>query len=846
MALTNLKRPKGQVIDTAGVSAVIVFNSDDAGIFKTAHGLSVGDYVYIESNVDSYNGFFYIPAIDADNFLISVNDSLSGVVAYIVDADITYYKSVYTHGWSCVHLPITYKISNNLYPVNSVDSARTIITLTNSNGFAQLGLSGSLGTFEDLSFVKISSAPNSDLDGIWQVMDKISTTSIILNLEYSSINGAAILGATIQLYYSNYNVVVRVYAGINSSHEWTAQKPYELAATLELIPDENNEVFFSINDILKAYVETKNNLLLGTLPNNIDAWTNFYISTAEQYDSSNGYTVGTTLSSFTSDQANFEGTAVNNMLAFKNQYSGYLSEYLMVNTSAKFLTLFTVTVLFSCGDDTPDCYYDISFLNSGLYNDLKMNQYLFKDSVVTLYEATDFTVGWTNEGAGVDWVFGDGSNSTMSVTLTNQTSKRARTNFNFIKGETYTFKTVTGSINGITSVKAYIGGVQEVNFGLTPIAATRRTFEFVADENYTYFELEATNTAFDKMSFADIPNPHQYGIIITGNENILINIFEYSDYSGVIRQEIEPHCSYDYTKIYLFVAPLLSTFPTNWVQRALGTRQWTIDSAPDVSLLVSTSSYLLYEPKTAPELNEYTFNYNISNTGASTSPTVQIGFLDSSFSFIVSEVIQLNGVQTVSGSFSITPDEYVSHVGIHAVNDDVASTTVVINSLSLDEQEITLSETKRIDIDCDCADQEIRLSWINNLDGFDYWKFTGQSEHAVDITGSIETKKNIFPQWPNSYGANADTIRKQTSRTSMVKKFITSQFLGKDIDDAIDKATALAYIKSSPLVQIVNSRSDRRTVTVDTDSFVIYTDGDKLVSISFNITYTDDIPSQKV
>lgn len=150
------------------------------------------------------------------------------------------------------------------------------------------------------------------------------------------------------------------------------------------------------------------------------------------------------------------------------------------------------------------------------------------------------------------------------------------------------------------------------------------------------------------------------------------------------------------------------------------------------------------------------------------------------------------------------------------------------------------SETKTFTIACGCADQEIIIAWLNNLGGFDYWKLTAQSEHAIDITESIETKKNIFPQWPNSYGANADTIRKQTSRTSVIKKFIVSQNITQD------QADAIAYIKSSPLVQIINSRQDRRTVTVDTDSFVKYTDGDKLFTISFNITYTDDIPSQKV
>jgi hypothetical protein len=53
-------------------------------------------------------------------------------------------------------------------------------------------------------------------------------------------------------------------------------------------------------------------------------------------------------------------------------------------------------------------------------------------------------------------------------------------------------------------------------------------------------------------------------------------------------------------------------------------------------------------------------------------------------------------------------------------------------------------------------------------------------------------------------------------------------------------------IKSSPLVQIVNSRRDRRTVIVDEQSFTVTQDRSKIHSLSFTITYTDEIPSQTV
>lgn len=130
------------------------------------------------------------------------------------------------------------------------------------------------------------------------------------------------------------------------------------------------------------------------------------------------------------------------------------------------------------------------------------------------------------------------------------------------------------------------------------------------------------------------------------------------------------------------------------------------------------------------------------------------------------------------------------------------------------------------------------LTWLNNLGGFDYWAFTAKKDHIVEIQEAMVTKKNILPTWPKSYGSQADTIKKQTLRVSNKAYTVRSQIVNESNVDA------LAYIKSSVLVQIINSRTDRRTVVVDTESFVIRKDGDKTHEIAFNISFTDDIPAQ--
>lgn len=135
---------------------------------------------------------------------------------------------------------------------------------------------------------------------------------------------------------------------------------------------------------------------------------------------------------------------------------------------------------------------------------------------------------------------------------------------------------------------------------------------------------------------------------------------------------------------------------------------------------------------------------------------------------------------------------------------------------------------------------EIYITWLNNLGGFDYWKFTAFHDNLVDISDVGESSNNSFPTWPNSYGEFADTDRRQQNyRDTTTQVLVRSQHITED------QLNAIAYIKSSVLVQILESRLDRRTVIVDADSFVKSRDEDKLYSISFTITYTDNIPAQR-
>jgi hypothetical protein len=155
---------------------------------------------------------------------------------------------------------------------------------------------------------------------------------------------------------------------------------------------------------------------------------------------------------------------------------------------------------------------------------------------------------------------------------------------------------------------------------------------------------------------------------------------------------------------------------------------------------------------------------------------------------------------------------------------------------------VPISETKAITINTECSHlhDPINLSWLNYIGGFDYKAFSSDSDYGITIEGNKTTKKNIFTSWPKSFGAGADTINQQTSRESRQNITVRAENL------TMNQVNDLYRIRTSPLVQIVTSRTNRRTVIPDSGSFVYLQQGDKLFNITFNISLTDNLPSQSL
>lgn len=308
---------------------------------------------------------------------------------------------------------------------------------------------------------------------------------------------------------------------------------------------------------------------------------------------------------------------------------------------------------------------------------------------------------------------------------------------------------------------------------------------------------------------------------------------------GVYRVPLtDPSCNYNRVDVDIIkVHPFL---PPNLWETTSGVTDFTSRSATQfvaTGITGDVGAETIEDVVTV--LNGQTINFTITvvvSTSGSSSASVSVCLNGGGCQTFDSLT---DGTHTLSFSVTASGDsDYITILVNEIGSGTITATITAPNYYYLTGEVIT--ETKTYDIDCNCSNQDIHLQWLNPKGGYDSWKFTAKKDINRSITASGSTSKNIFPTWPNSYGEFADTDkRKQTFRDSRREILVRSQHLTEDQVDII------SGIKSSPVVQIVNSIYDRRTVEVDQQSFTERKESDKLHEISFVITYTDDLPSQR-
>lgn len=348
--ITVLSRPLGHILNDTELSAIISNDSGEALVTTSfSHALFTGSYVYVQSRISTYNGFKHVTVVSPTEFKIS-DSSGSGIIPFVQSIFIIYQVSESRHTVISANQPIVYELYNNLFPTNVSEESyvpAVVSSQANENGYTKLILSGNLSSNNPLSWIQIAGT-------YYQIINAISSSQVVINLAYDAAN---VFTGPVTTYYNNYAINVNVWAGYLPTHPWYDYKPIELVQTLRLVPDENNEVKFSISEIVKSYIKTRNNLTLDTLPNNTDFSAQFYIEYFESYDQSDGLEVTTFTGTVTSDESEFVGLGVNSVMPFKSQAITHMSEYLKNdNQLARWLTL-QDTMIWIKG-----LFFDLSFI----------------------------------------------------------------------------------------------------------------------------------------------------------------------------------------------------------------------------------------------------------------------------------------------------------------------------------------------------------------------------------------------------------------------------------------------------------------------------------------------------
>lgn len=354
--VTVIKTPLGHKLSDNILSGTAGDSSGDVLITTDiSHGLSDGDYIYLDSNIKSYNGFRYVDSVSYNTF--KVKESATGdYVGYKQAVGISYRVSLLQHGVQCVHLPIVYELESTISPNNVEEEEyqpNTVVSFSDNNGNVQIQLDHALT--DPTRYAKIELVGEGDLSGSYQITQVINAWTVVIDLDYDA--SYIFDGYVVVKFYDNYAINVNVYAGLAPGHPWEDEKPIALIATLRLIPDDNNTVLFSINEYLRSLIKTVNETTIDTWPNNINFLTEFYIGYFESYDESDGdeiYTVETDeiIDSFT-------GQAINAKNEFKNLYSGHLSDYVSEEDHpAQWLTDFEEPIAIV------GYFFDVSFYNS--------------------------------------------------------------------------------------------------------------------------------------------------------------------------------------------------------------------------------------------------------------------------------------------------------------------------------------------------------------------------------------------------------------------------------------------------------------------------------------------------
>lgn len=121
----------------------------------------------------------------------------------------------------------------------------------------------------------------------------------------------------------------------------------------------------------------------------------------------------------------------------------------------------------------------------------------------------------------------------------------------------------------------------------------------------------------------------------------------------------------------------------------------------------------------------------------------------------------------------------------------------------------------------------IVLGWLNTLGGWEFCNFVANKSYSEDISEVKEVQRDIFDNWPSGFitgTTSRDVISLESAETITVR----SQML------TLQQINGVKNIRRA--IKVIDY-TNNRTVITNKGSFQYRTDGEKLHSIEFTVTY---------
>jgi hypothetical protein len=230
----------------------------------------------------------------------------------------------YLSRWNAANLPLQYELENTKWPDNTENDIDDVNDVDDNASYARFTLNSTTETYEVGLYVEITNTTS--YNGIWRIRE-VDTLDITLDVAY-----VADETGNMQIYYNNYTTIARVYAGIDPTHSEAAEKPVELIGTIEQRPDTDNLTKVNVQKYIKAKLNTEYDESQSSWPNDLNGWTDFYISYAERYDQISSDEVVDFTSAFTDDEESGSIVyckGVNGALQFGSSVGGNMAQYVV-------------------------------------------------------------------------------------------------------------------------------------------------------------------------------------------------------------------------------------------------------------------------------------------------------------------------------------------------------------------------------------------------------------------------------------------------------------------------------------------------------------------------------------